>query len=87
MASAPRGSTVSGVASLTIEHLLIVSYAVPPERVRSLVPPELVLDTITDAGGRPLALVSAVAFHARSVTATSLVQGRRRIAIGYPRWV
>lgn len=54
-------------ASLTFEHLLIVSYAVPPERIRPLVPSALVLDTILD-DGRPLALVSAVAFHARAAS-------------------
>ena len=55
--------------SLVLEHVLLVSYAVPPERVRRLVPAELILDTVVDARGRPLALVSAVAFYARSAAA------------------
>jgi uncharacterized protein DUF2071 len=59
---------VSVSASLTFEHLLFVSYAVPPERIRPLVPPELVLDTIVGADGGPLALVSAVAFHVRGAS-------------------
>jgi hypothetical protein len=50
--------------SLAFEHLLLVNYAVPPERVRQLVPPELTLDTVAGADGSALALVSAVAFHA-----------------------
>ncbi len=62
------GAAVSVSTSVTFEHLAIVSYAVPPERVRPLVPSELALDTIAGADGRPLALVSAVAFHVRSAS-------------------
>lgn len=49
-------------ARLTFENLLFVNYAVPPERLRPLVPAELVLDTIVGASGARLALVSAVTF-------------------------
>lgn len=56
---------MSASLRLTFEDMLFASYAVPPARLRPLVPSTLVLDTIEDSGGKPFALVSAVAFRSR----------------------
>ena len=48
---------------LSLRNLLFINYSVPPERLRALVPDELELDVSTDASGREVAFVSAVAFH------------------------
>lgn len=43
-------------------HLAMVTYAVPPERVRPHVPPQFELDTRTDQQGKEHAFVSVVTF-------------------------
>jgi hypothetical protein len=46
----------------TLRHFAIVTYAVPPERVRPYVHPRFDLDTFSGSDGRPLVWVSAVPF-------------------------
>lgn len=49
----------------TVEDFLIVTWAVPAERVRPLVPARLELDTIAGPDGAPRALLSTVSFQNR----------------------
>ena len=46
----------------TLKHFAIVSYAVPPERVRPYVDPQFDLDCFPGAQGEPLVWVSMVPF-------------------------
>lgn len=56
----PRLSGIDVVSNL--EHFAIVTYAVPPERLRPLVHERFALDGIVGADGAPRALVSMVPF-------------------------
>ncbi len=55
-----------------MRNLLFINYSVPPERLRALVPDELELDLSTDAEGREVAFVSAVAFHVAELRSSLL---------------
>jgi hypothetical protein len=57
---------------MLIRDLMFINYALDPDRLRPLVPEELQLDLIARANGRPLALVSAVAFHVAEVRSSLL---------------
>ena len=57
---------------MLIRDLMFINYALDPDRLRTLVPAELPLDLITGENGRPLALVSAVAFHVAEVRSSLL---------------
>lgn len=68
---------VSGIdAMTTLRHFAIVTYAVPPERVRPLVHPRFDLDTI-ELDGRTRALLSVVPFEDEDF---------RAAAFPSPRW-
>jgi uncharacterized protein YqjF (DUF2071 family) len=72
-----RRPTPSGIdAVTTLRHFAIVTWAVPPERLRSLVPPRFELDCV-EIGGTPRALLSAVPFED---------QDFRAAAFPSPRW-
>lgn len=57
---------------MSLRNLLFINYSVPPERLRALVPEELELDISTDAAGREVAFVSAVAFHVAELRSSLL---------------
>jgi hypothetical protein len=52
---------------MLIRDLMLINYAVDPDRLRPLVPEELQLDLIAGANDSPRALVSAVPFHVADV--------------------
>lgn len=56
----PPRSGIDVVSDL--EHFAIVTYAVPPERLRPLVHERFELDCVAGAGGAPRALISMVPF-------------------------
>ncbi len=60
---------------MSIESFLLVTYAVPVERVRPLLPSGLEPDTVPGPGGASLGLFSATYFHTR---------GLRLAALRYP---
>jgi Uncharacterized conserved protein (COG2071) len=57
---------------LLLRDLTFINYALDPDRLRTLVPAELPLDLIAGSNDRPLALVSAVAFHVADVRSSIL---------------
>jgi hypothetical protein len=57
---------------LHIEDLLYINYTADPDFVRRLVPDQLNLDLITNAEGRQVALLSAVAFRVASLRSNLL---------------
>jgi uncharacterized protein YqjF (DUF2071 family) len=57
---------------LSLRNLLFINYSVPPERLRALVPDELELDISTDAAGREVAFISAVAFRVAELRSSLL---------------
>ena len=67
----------SGIdAVTTLRHFAIITYAVPPERLRALVDPRFDLDCV-ELGGAPRALLSVVPFED---------QDFRAAAFPSPRW-
>lgn len=57
---------------LHVESFLLVTYAVPVERVRPHLPAGLAPDTVTSADGTPLGLFSATFFHTRDLHLAAL---------------
>lgn len=57
---------------LFLRDLLFINYAVEPERLRPFVPDDLVIDTLVSEAGKPVALVSAVAFRVTEVRSAVL---------------
>jgi uncharacterized protein YqjF (DUF2071 family) len=56
---------------IAIRDLLFITYAVPLDRVRSLVPHQFELDAKTDGGGEPRAFVSVVPFTIAEIRSTA----------------
>ena len=57
---------------MVMRDMLFLTWAVLPEIARKLVDERLELDTVTDANGREIALVSAVCFHVTDVRSAVL---------------
>jgi hypothetical protein len=58
---------------LVLRDMLLLTWAVEPERARKLVPERLELDTRTDTAGRTMAFVSAVCFRVAEVRSSALL--------------
>jgi uncharacterized protein DUF2071 len=57
---------------MVMRDMLFITWAVPPDRLRKLVPARLELDTRTDLAGRVSAFVSAVCFRVTEMRSTLL---------------
>jgi uncharacterized protein YqjF (DUF2071 family) len=69
---------------ILLRNLLFINYAVAPERVRQLVPPQFDLETRQDERGNARAFVSAVPFEVAEIRSSSLsMPGLRFNQINY----
>jgi uncharacterized protein YqjF (DUF2071 family) len=57
---------------LSLRDLLFINYSIDPERLRPFVPDQLQLDTLIDTAGRPISLLSVVAFRVTDVRTGAL---------------
>jgi len=55
-----------GTAKVTVRDCLLVTYAIPVERIRSLVPETLTLDLLPGADGEPVAFLQTVSLYAEN---------------------
>jgi len=73
-----RRPTATGIdAVTTLRHFSIVTYAIPPERLRPLIDPRFELDCV-DVNGAPKALLSVVPFEDQDFRAAALPSPRWR---------
>lgn len=64
--------TTTKQIQMLMRDMLFINWAVHPEALREMVPPQLELDTKSDSAGNPVAFVSAVCFRVEEVRSNVL---------------